>query len=145
MRVHYINEKGRLQIDDMREGLKLFRIPLMRPVVGIDTTPSTHLTQVKYAELEIREYRYHRDLIYIASVDIREFHHIINTYFSDDRPRATVTVACHKSMLNDEYLKYIHSRAKADLGKQLVELTGDIKTRYLPQSDPRLVTIEYTI
>ena len=45
----------------------------------------------------------------------------------------------------DEYLKYIHSRAKADLGKQLVELTGDIKTRYLPQADPRLVTIEYTI
>lgn len=142
MRVHYINEKGRLQIDDMREGLEFFRLPLMRPVVDIDTMPSM---QVKCTELEIREYRYHRNLIYIASVDIREFHHIINTYFSDDRPRARVTVSCHTSMLNDEYLKYIHRRAKEDLGKQLVELTGDIKTRYLPQSDPRLVTIEYTI
>lgn len=142
MRVHYINEKGILQIDDMIEGLRNFKLPLMRPVVGIDTMPLMH---VKYAELEIREYRYHRNLIYIASVDIREFHHIINTYFSDDRPRARVAVSCHKSMLNDEYLKYIHRRAKEDLGKQLVELTGDIKTRYLPQSDPRLVTIEYTI
>ena len=145
MRVHYINEEGRLQIDDMREGLKLFSIPLMRPLrdaVGIDTIP---LMPVKYTELEIREYRYHRNLIYIASIDIREFHHIIHTYFSDDRPRARVTVACHKSMLNNEYLKYIHRRAKEDLGKQLVELAGDIKTRYLPQSDPRLVTIEYTI
>lgn len=142
MRVHYINEKGRLQIDDMREGLEFFRIPLMRSVVDIDTMPSM---QVKYAELEIREYRYHRNLIYIASVDIREFHHIINTYFSDDRPKARVTVACHKNVLNDEYLEYIYSRAKADLGVQLVELAGAIKTRYLPQPDPHIVTIEYTI
>ena len=118
----------------------------MRPLRGVaDMTTMPTMQEVKYAELQIREYRYHRNLIYIASVDIREFHHIINTYFSDDRPRATVTVACHKSMLNAEYLKYIHRRAKEDLGKQLVELAGDIKTRYLPQSDPRLVTIEYTI
>lgn len=144
MRVHYINEEGRLQIDDVREGLKIFSTPLMKPLRGVANTTTMPTTPVKYAELEIREYRYHRDLIYIASVDIREFHHIINTYFSDI-PRAKVTVSCHKSMLNDEYLKYIHRRAKEDLGKQLVELTGDIKTRYLPQSDPRLVTIEYTI
>lgn len=145
MKVHYINEKGRLQITEMGEGLGFFRLPLMRPIIGYDNSATMPTMQIKYAELEIKEYRYHRNLIYIASVDIREFHHIINTYFSDDRPKARVTVACHKERLNDEYLKYIHNRAKADLGIQLVELAGDIKTTYLPQSDPHIVTIEYTI
>lgn len=143
MRIHFINNKGAMQIAEVSEGTHSYIVHMDDFYTPLTAKPMGVVQSHQLLELNIKRYVEGNTRYYIACRDDREFNFIVNMHFKN---RVQTNIVVDAFMLeHSSYIESIKSKAERILGEQLLQNRGKVITEIKSHQNPSLRRVIFSI